>query len=734
MKALDPKRVSGWTAYAVLGLALLAAVLDLPNRVTLVANTLPVVRLLFQPDEQYRLHLGEVPYDLLRAADAALPRDATVLLVTPGRDTGTLEYITYHRALYFLAPRPVWWATPAPPDGTWKSRWWLSTPLTAEALRAVAAGKGASYMLVFGVPESLPPGRPILVADGGYLSHLDAQPPGPTTPTATSTYAGPLWPLGILLAVAVPMLLGGLVLHLVARLGYRGAGVEVFSLAWALGAGLLTLMMLYLNALGLNLAWQLGVGTGVAAFSLLPVGRGTLSRWRMARASSDSGLEVGNGNKAGVQSGGALSRVNPYPARGVQYLLVALLALQALLVAVPALGRPLDVWDSWVNWGVKSRAIFLEGHISPAVYADPSRAVTHLDYPLLVPLLQSWLYGWVGAPDDRLAGVASVLFYAALLGVCYAAVRARGGSRLLALGVAATVGTVSHLAGLASIVFAEMPLAVFATITGVYLLKWLEGGPRGALFIAALGAGLLCWTKRDGVLFLAALLPAAVLTGWRQRRAWQGAGALAGGALLVSGPWYAFAAANSLPAPDFQPASLTTLAANLGRWSAIVELEWHSLTSQSWSYIWPLAALCGLMYWVAGRALRSGEALPINWRADKEQSPLRGLRNVRVVSEGDFATCQPVASATGHPRPAEHYRTPQHRTAWAALIPITAVLHIVLSGAVYFFSAFVPFEQHILGSIDRLLVQVAPLVVLWVALLALPVPGGSQYPSRLSSE
>ncbi|HEX8221054.1 MAG TPA: hypothetical protein VF914_17820 [Chloroflexia bacterium] len=711
---------------------MLAAALGLPNRVTLVANTLPVVRLLLQPDEQYRLHLGEVPYDLLRAADAALPRDATVLLVTPGRDTGTLEYITYHRALYFLAPRPVWWAAPTATDGTWKSRWWVSTPLTSEALRAVAAEKGASYMLVFGVPEVLPFGRPVLVVGDGYLSHLDAQPPGPPPP-ATSTYASPLWPLGILMAVAVPLLLGGLVLRLAARLGYRAVGVEALSLAWSLGAGLLTLLMLYLNALGLNLAWHMAAGVAVGALALLPVGRAMFSRWRTARADSRP-VWVGTGNKRGAHFGGPSSRVRSYLAGVVQCLVLALLALQAVLVAIPALGRPLDVWDSWVNWGVKSRAIFLEGHISPAVYADPSRAVTHLDYPLLVPLLQSWFYGWVGAPDDRIAGVASVLFYLALLGICYAAVRARAGSRLLALATATTVGTVSHVAGLASIVFAEMPLAVFATVTGVYLLKWLHGGTYGALLISAVGAGLLCWTKRDGVLFLAALLPAAVLVGWRQRRAWQGVGALAVGALLVSGPWYAFAAANSLPTPDFQPASLGTLAANLGRWSTIVELEWNSLTSQSWSYIWPLAALVGLVYWVAGWRRGRGDALPMNWRAGKWRSLLRRLGHMGVVSEGDFATSQPVASATGLSEPAERFHSPRHRDAWAALVPITAVLHIVLSGGVYFFSAFVPLEQHVLASIDRLLVQVAPLVVLWVDFLALPVPAGGQDPSKLSSE
>ena len=90
-----------------------------------------------------------------------------------GGEVRRAEYITFHRAIYFLAPRPVWWQSPAPTDGTWESRWWISAPLTPAAVAAVAASRGATCVLADDIRPILALGR--LVADWGtgYLLQLD---------------------------------------------------------------------------------------------------------------------------------------------------------------------------------------------------------------------------------------------------------------------------------------------------------------------------------------------------------------------------------------------------------------------------------------------------------------------------------------------------------------------------------------------------------------------------------
>ncbi len=59
----------------------------------------PILRLWLDAAAQARLQLGPDLYDMLTTADAVLPRDAAILLVTPGLDPRHAEYTAFHRAL-----------------------------------------------------------------------------------------------------------------------------------------------------------------------------------------------------------------------------------------------------------------------------------------------------------------------------------------------------------------------------------------------------------------------------------------------------------------------------------------------------------------------------------------------------------------------------------------------------------------------------------------------------------
>jgi hypothetical protein len=612
------------------------------------AALLPIVRQWSSPDAQYHALLPDIPYDSLRAADARLPRGASVLLITPGHDAQSREYRIFHRALYFLAPRPVWWLTPAPLDGTWRSRWRMSAPPTPEAIRAAAAEKQASYALVYGVPRSALAGWNAVDLGDGYLIRLDERLPLPDIQFRPPDTLAPAWPLRLALAVAIILALGYGALMCIARFGYRPSGVESAALSWVLGAGLTSIGMLWIGAIGGSLRVQVAVVTLLALGGLvLKAIFGPFVPFK-EQASRDRRQEIRTS-----------SAIQSFLIPGI---LLTMLALQIVYITLVAVGKPLDIWDSWVTWAMKARTIFLDGSISPAVYADSSRAITHLDYPLLLPLIEAWLFSWLGAPDDRLVGVFAVLFYLALAGVCYSAVRRWGGTWRFALGAAVVAVSLPQLPQVSSIVFADVPLATFVTIAAIYLIEWLERGSRGALIIAAAAGGLMPWTKREGLVLLVVICLALLLAGRGARRAWLGVGGLLLGAGILSGPWYGFVAWNGIANTDFLPITIATLRANIDRLPKIMSIVLASLFSSDWGFVWPIAALTGLLTW-RGKALA-------------------------------------LASAA--------------RRA-ALLLPMLALLYLGLIGPMFVFSAFVPYEGHVLSSAYRLIVHVAPLPVLWMA-------------------
>lgn len=664
-----PTQPAAWSGLA-LALILLSGLFNQPGQFRLLVRpVLPLLRLWNQPDAQYRALLGDVPYDLLREADAALPRTARVLLITPGQDIRHLEYTLFHRALYFLAPRSVWWLAPAPPDGTWESRWWISAPLTAASVQTVAGERQVTHILVFQPPGApildLPWGHKLASWDHGYLLSVDADPPSP--PDRPANPSGPhiLYLALLPLALVVMWLIGFGVLQVAVWLGYRPAGLERLALAWMLGSGAVSLAMWQLDRLGLTLSNQIRVLT---LFALVILACWGWARQRRRPKPRDMERPRAQGSTPRLPQRLRWTHV-------VTALFVALLVFQIAALALVTCGAPLRIWDSWVTWGMKSRIIFLDGGVSPAVYADPSRAVTLLDYPLLASLNQAWLYGWLDAADDRLVGVLSVLHYLALLGLCAAALQRRGAPRLSVLAAVTAIAMLPNLATWTGAVLSDVPLALFATAAGLYLAAWLQGEAAGALWVAALAAGLLPWTKKEGVLLWLALVAALLVVGVGRRLARSerrpprpiglAVAVLLLAALVINASWQLFLRGHPAPNNAFVPVTWAAWQTNANRLPTILRLAATALAGARVSYAWPLAALL-----VSRRAV---------W--PRRQTP-------------------------GAAR----------RLAWSDLWLLMPAIYIALVSLGFVFSDYQPYWQHVTNSIDRLLTHVTPLVVLWLAL------------------
>ncbi len=631
-------------ARAAVGVALLTAAVLLPGMVRdFLVPALPVIGLWGEPAAQMRLAVAPVPYDLLREADARLPKGATVLLLTPGRDVRHREYATYHRALYLLAPRPVWWQAPAAGDGTWESRWWIDAPATVAAVEATARARGASHVLAVGLDRPLGVGVRIAAWPAGELVRLGAAAAGEATLLPAPVTLPRLWPLWLLLAAATVLALGHGALGSLAPPPPDRGLLEGIALAWLFGAGLVSLATLALGLAGIGSGARLAVLVAAAIACLA----GSRRHGRAPRPEPPA-PEAGPDARVAV-SGRTLAR------GAVTGLLVVTMAVVALLAA----GRPLTVWDSWVSWGMKARVAWLDGGVQRTLWAEPSRAVTNPDYPLLLPLTDAFLFDWLGVPDDRLAGLIPLGFYLALPALVHGAARRRRSGPTLAAATAVAAACLPGIALVAGSCFADVAVAALAVAAGAALVDWLAEGGRASLVVAAGAGGLLPWTKREGLVLLAALVVATLLVGRGARRARQAALALAAAGLVLAGPWWAVTASDAVTGGAFAALSPATLVANLGRLPTLAGMVIAELASPRWGFVFPLALLVG----VVGRR-----------------------------ASDDDERAEPVGLAV-----------------W------TTTLYLAAITPAYLFSAYAPWQQHVASSFFRLAAQVAPLVVLWLA-------------------
>lgn len=626
-----------WTILIIVG------VLGIPAQWRMLGQNRPF----FTPDidDQYRALLPDVPYDMLRQVDGLLGPETAVLLITNGSDIHRTEYTTYHRALYFLTPRPVWWLADAPADNTWGARWRIAAPLTAESITHIAQEKGLTCVLT--VQTDLPVGQQLVAWEEGALWQVGGECPVEQQ-TAVSIRAN-WW--GVLGGVLVLWLIGyvlldAVILRVASKFGQDW--IEKVALAWIIGAGVGSVLLGWLAMAGVpHIAQRIGFTTAVlllvkSSFKFQVSGfRSQVSSFRFQVSS--------------------FSLLSP-PAS----LLTLFLLWQTAFVAIMSLGRPLITWDSWVNWGMKARILYQAG-FTPALYADPSRLVTMPDYPLLLPILESWLYGWGGAADDRVAGMLLFLFYLAGLGVCYSAVSRHAPQ--LAMVATTAWAALNTLNLLFVVVYTDAVVAVLALTAVFYLYQWQKTDlPQRTqrtqrtekilvvvtpeLVIALVMLGLMPWAKREGLLLVAALCLAVSMPPIKHYRLFI-VGTLFSVALL-SGFWLLVAHFYALPNPNFLPITPQTVVAGIGRLPTIAWNMAKLLAGTGFNFLWPMVLL--LFLW--------------NWRT------------LRVDSF--------------------HW-------------PFTAaVLYIGIMSLTYIVSDYAPYQQHLASSAYRLVAQVAAWPLVWL--------------------
>ena len=301
---------------------------------------------------------------------------------------------------------------------------------------------------------------------------------------------------------AVPLLLGAAILR---ALGLRARDEPLAFAGWAYVAGTL--------GVGLVLFLWLLLGWPLEARRLVPV------CLVLACASWAYGLRWAPGSP-GPRADAAVhwSRIERWSSATV----VALLLIASLTWILATSLEPVVEGDEASIWAHKAKLLFSAGGLGDALRVEAMQYPrTHLDYPLLNPLLQLWTFAHAGEQlhvENRLPIQGFML---ALVLVLASALRRALRPALAALLLLLVVQTVSFQAHLRA-AYADGMVALGLVCACAAWLRWKESGSRTWWRLTMLSCAFLVWSKNEGLFYVMLGALVAGASAWLSRRSERG--------------------------------------------------------------------------------------------------------------------------------------------------------------------------------------------------------------------
>ncbi len=155
-------------------------------------------------------------------------------------------------------------------------------------------------------------------------------------------------------------------------------------------------------------------------------------------------------------------------------------------------------WDALAIWQLKAKMLFVDGNLAAWQNTAPF-PYAHFDYPLLTPLLSWWTYRHFDGIDLHWAQANGLLFYADLL-IIFA------GSAIRYVPAWAALLATALLSGLPEVTlhavsgYADLPLAAYFLGAGVFLIRALNERETGAWRLVGWMLAGVILVKNEGLL------------------------------------------------------------------------------------------------------------------------------------------------------------------------------------------------------------------------------------------
>jgi hypothetical protein len=283
----------------------------------------------------------------------------------------------------------------------------------------------------------------------------------------------------LLMSVAAVTFIGWNVLYLLSFKGERLRHIEGLCVSYGLGAGLVTLEMFFFYFF--NIKYTV---SGILAPWVLLILLNLVLYIRQDKKSFTADKITPKGGY-----------------RALGYFLIFCLAAEVAFTFFRAMIKPIEAYDAIAIYSIKSKIFYLAGSIPNGYFSSLGQAFPHPDYPLNIPLFETYIYLFLGKLNDQLVKVIFPLYYLAILGIFYYAVR-RFAGKTYALLFTFLMASVSQFSSYATNGYADLPIAYYYFVSAVFLFSWFQDTKStGYLAISAIMAALAGWTKNEGLMY-----------------------------------------------------------------------------------------------------------------------------------------------------------------------------------------------------------------------------------------
>ena len=386
----------------------------------------------------------------------------------------------------------------------------------------------------------------------------------------------------LICCITASTFIGFNILYLAAGRSLRLYLPEALAVSFGLGLGSVSLEMLlfFLLRYDFNIPWLLAPWAAVFAVNIVMFIRG-------------KSLPI-----AGIPPGA----LKPYGALDI--FLAAGISFEVIYAFFRALIKPIESYDAVAIYAIKSKIFYLARSIPHDYFSGLATLFPHPDYPLNIPLAETFLYIGMGDLNDQLVKVIFPLFFAGILCMLYCAVR-RFASRTYALLFTFLLASIPQFNAYATNAYLELPLAFYYCASALLLFRWFENKEEVSfLIVSSVMVALAGWTKNEGLMYCLIniiLLSIFLISGSKAalKEKMLYLCGYSGIALGLSLPWLAVKRAFQFVNSDIGIISMNPFylyKQSYKIWLILYDFQKHVIGPKKWNIIWAAFILVLILY------------------------------------------------------------------------------------------------------------------------------------------